>query len=290
MLTAFSQSQCSGSSTSTGQSQVVTANDQTSSAGDKPLVVQSNEGFWGHLNPFARKKWVNRQLDPVKDRLNELDELSAKNARDIKAVDERSQAGIRQAQNTADQASQQATNANSTATQAQEVARQSQARTQQLGTTVANLDQYQPVSDTEIRFRPGQRVLNVKAKDALDGIATQLQGQKGYLIEVQGYSPIRGEAGVQNSQKLADSVVRYFVEQHQVPIYRIHVVGMGNAAAQSSDGTTSGGSVVHVTLVQNSLAALNTTGGSGGSPIGATQQQMSVPSPGNAASAPAAKQ
>src|SRR5487761_1333595 len=37
-----------------------------------PLPVKSNEGFWGHMNPFARKKWVHRQIDPVKDRLNEL--------------------------------------------------------------------------------------------------------------------------------------------------------------------------------------------------------------------------
>src|ERR1700759_3631817 len=42
-----------------------------------PLQPQSNEGFWGHLNPFARKKWVNRQTQPIRDRLNELDQLSS---------------------------------------------------------------------------------------------------------------------------------------------------------------------------------------------------------------------
>ena len=112
------------------------------------------------MNPFARKKWVNRQLDPVKDRLNELDQLQAKNANDIKDVDARAQAGIHQAQSTADQASQTATTANNTATQAQQQAQQASTQTAQLNGTVSNLDQYQRVNDIEIRFRPGQTVLN----------------------------------------------------------------------------------------------------------------------------------
>ncbi len=265
-------------------------NDSSTYATGKPLQTQSNEGFWGHLNPFARKAWVKRQVDPVKDRLNELDQLNASNASAIKDVDQRAQAGIHKAQDTADQASQQATSASSSAAQAQQLADQSAQTTQKLTSTVSGLDRYNPVSDTEIHFRPGQTSLNVKAKDALDGIATQLQGQHGYLIEVQGYSQTSGQAGVQSSQRLADSVVRYLVEQHNVPVYRIHVLGMGNAATQSSDRATTSGSVVHVTLVQNSLAALNSSGASGGSPIGATQQPMSQPSPRSAASSPSVQQ
>src|SRR5665811_482343 len=68
--------------------------DSSTYATGKPLAGQSKEGFWGHLNPFARKKWVNRQVDPIKDRTNELDQLQSKNANDIKDVDSRAQAGI----------------------------------------------------------------------------------------------------------------------------------------------------------------------------------------------------
>src|SRR5215470_10349092 len=58
---------------------------QPADSGDRasqlqPLTYQQHEGFWGHLNPFARKKYVQRQLQPVRDRMNELDELTAKNA------------------------------------------------------------------------------------------------------------------------------------------------------------------------------------------------------------------
>lgn len=249
-------------------------NDASTYATGQPLSTKSNEGFWGKLNPLARKKWVKRQVAPVKDRLNELDQLSAKNASDIKDVDARAQAGIHKAQDTADQAGQQAKQADTQANQAQQLATQATTQTAELNTTVSNLDQYQQIADMEIHFRRVQTTLNAKAKEALDQVATQLAGQKGYIVEVQGYSQVRGQAGIRRSQSMADAVVRYLVVDHQIPVYRIYRVAMGNAphdTAQSREG----GTVVHVTLMHNSLAALNTpaaTTNTGGSPIGATQQ------------------
>ena len=277
-VSAFAQSttpqaQQPSDQTAPSSSSTMSPSDNATYATGKPLPQdQSKEGFWGHMNPFARKKWVNRQLNPVKDRLNELDQLSAKNANDIKDVDSRAQAGIHRAQSTADQADQQATVAANTANQAQSTAQQASAHTSQLNTTVSNLDQYEQVSDTEIRFRSGQTSLNAKAKDALDEVATQLQGQKGYLVEVQGYSRVGGQAGIQSSQRMADAVVRYLVTNHQIPVYRIHQVAMGKVKLETSDGTAPRGSVVHVTLVHNSLAAMNGQTPVGAQPTGATRQ------------------
>jgi outer membrane protein OmpA-like peptidoglycan-associated protein len=222
------------------------------------------------MNPFARKRWVNRQTDPIKDRLNELDQLQARNANQIKDVDTRAQAGIHQAQSTADQASQTAVTANNTANQANQTAQQASTETTRLNTTVANLDHFQKVNDTEIHFRPGQTVLNEKAKDALDQIASQVRGQRGYVLEIKGFSHSSGQAGIRNSQHMADAVVRYLAA-HDVPVYRIYRVAMGNASAGSDSDNTPRGSVVTVSVLQNSLAALNTSSSGAGSPIGATQ-------------------
>jgi len=263
--------------------------DNSTYATGKPLPTKTNEGFWGHLNPLARKKWVNRQVGPVKDRLNELDQLTAKNGKDIKDLDERATAGIQKAQTTADGANQLATTANTQAGQASQLAQQASIRTDNLNTTVSNLDQYQPIADTEIHFRSGQTMLNAKAKAALDDVATKLQGQKGYIVEVQGYSRSRGQAGIASSQNMADAVVRYLVVEHNIPVYRIYRVALGNAPVEDQSGKAARGSLVHVTLMHNSLAALNAPSSEGASPIGATQQSPTQPSPQGAASQPMAQ-
>ena len=59
---------------------------------------KQKEGFWGRVNPMARKKWVKKRLDPINDRLTELDQVNAKNSSDIKDVDSRATAGIKKAQ------------------------------------------------------------------------------------------------------------------------------------------------------------------------------------------------
>src|ERR1039458_7431499 len=83
-----------------------------------PSITPRREGFWGRVNPWARKKWVKRQTDPINDRLSELDGLSAKNSKDISDVDARSQAGIHHAQSAADAANQVASAADEQAKQA----------------------------------------------------------------------------------------------------------------------------------------------------------------------------
>jgi hypothetical protein len=51
---------------------------------------------------------------------------------------------------------------------------------------------------------------------------------------VQGFSSGRGRAAIENSQKLIDSVVRYLILNHEIPCFRIYVLGVGNAPRQAS--------------------------------------------------------
>lgn len=277
-LPAMAQSSASQAATSattspaatTGANGTMNPADNGTYATGAPLATKSKEGFWGHLNPLARKKWVNRQLDPVKGRLNELDQLQAKNSNDIKSLDAKTAAGIHQAQSTADQANQMATGANTTAGQAQQLAQQASMQTSQINTTVAGLDQYQKISDTELVFRPGQTMLNARAKQALDQVATQLQGQKGYVVEVSGYSKLKGQAGISSSQRMSDAVVRYLVEDHQVPVYKIHQIALGNVKPE--DGTdVPQGNAVRVSVMENSL------GTPGGAPAGGATTGVANP-------------
>jgi outer membrane protein OmpA-like peptidoglycan-associated protein len=233
--------------------------------GKQPLQVETHEGFWGKMNPFARKKYVQRQTQPIRDRVNELDELTAGNTKMIKDVDSRAQQGIQLASAKANEADQHAVDAGNKAQAAQQTATQANTRLTTVEQVVGNIDQYKAATQTEIRFRPGQSVLSQNAKTALDDMATPLKSQRGYIIEVQGFSSGHGQAAIATSQKMADSVVRYLVLNHDIPVYRIYVVGMGNAPVPSANADeqaktkrTSGGRV-EISLLKNDLEQLAST-------------------------------
>src|SRR5580765_1687406 len=252
----------------------------TAGASGKPaLQPDTHEGFWGKINPFARKKYVQRQTAPIRDRVNELDELTSSNSKMIKDTDSRATEGIRLASTKANEADQHAIDAGNKAQLAQQTATQANTRLTTVEQVVGNIDQYKASTQTEIRFRPGQSVLSQNAKTALDEMATPLKTQRGYIIEVQGFSSGRGQAAIATSQKMADSVVRYLVLNHDIPVYRIYVVGMGNAPVQSANadqGTKAkrmSGGRVEVSLLKNDLeqrAQGNTT-------APATQDQQAPP-------------
>jgi outer membrane protein OmpA-like peptidoglycan-associated protein len=270
---ATSQSSSQPASSPTQGSQPASApnpsSDQNMSA-LQPLQPDYQQGFWGKLNPFARKKYVQRQLAPIRNRVNELDDLTAANAKEIKDVDARAQEGIRQADAKATQADQHAIDAGNRAQQANQTALQASNRLNTVEQVVGNIDQYHPATQLEIRFRPGQTALTAKAKQALDDMTADLKDQKGYIIQVQGFSP----AGIQSSQAMANSVVRYLVEKNEVPVYLIFSMGLGNAklpVAEDSTGKPAHGNRVEISLLKNDIDQLAVMNQSSGKMAAGTQ-------------------
>ncbi|HEY1577974.1 MAG TPA: OmpA family protein [Terracidiphilus sp.] len=257
-------------------------------------IQEQKEGFWGRVNPMARKKWVKKRLDPINDRLTELDQVNAKNASDIKDVDSRATAGIKKAQDSAEAANQTATAAGDQAKKANDTAVAASGHVDTLNTTVSGLDTYKPISDVQVPFRNGSPVLSKDAKAKLDDMAKSLEGHQGYIIEIEARSPAAGSAGMASSQREAEAVQRYLVTEHEIPVYRMHAVALGNAHIdeQSTEmaSTTPADqtapkpaathhreripSEVHIKLMENSLAAQGTTSPHGmASSTGAEQQQ-----------------
>jgi outer membrane protein OmpA-like peptidoglycan-associated protein len=249
----------------TAQTAAQPATKADTATGKDPLQPETRQGFWGKMNPFARKKYVARQTQPIRDRINELDELTASNTKAIKDTDARAQQGIQLASAKANEADQHAIDAGNRAQAAQQTATQAHTRLNTVEKVVTNIDQYQPSAQTEIRFKPGQTVLSQAAKTALDEMATPLKGQRGYVVEVQGFASGHGQVAIANSQKMAESVVRYLALNHDIPIYRIYLVGMGNAPvpATSTEGEAKPkritGGRVEVSLLKNDLEQLAST-------------------------------
>jgi len=252
------QAQSTGNPQSTPPS---AAQEQQPSPEAQSSLSAPKEGFWGHVNPFARKKWVQKRLDPINDRLSELDQVNAKNAQDIKDVDSRAQAGIHQAQSTADEANQAAQAAGTEAQTASNAAQQASGHVDSINTTVNGLDQFKQTSDIEVAFRPGTSTLTADSRQKLDDLAAGLTGHQGYILEMEAHSPASGSVGISSSERLNEAVKRYLVEQHQIPVYRLHSVALGNAQTASTSGDDSAketrirSNSVHIRLMENSLAA-----------------------------------
>jgi outer membrane protein OmpA-like peptidoglycan-associated protein len=272
---AFAQtSSTSDQSNPPAAAQTSSTQSTDTATGKQPLQAPAREGFWGRVNPFARKNYVKRQTEPIRDRINELDDLTAANSKSIKDTDARSQAGIKMASDKANEADEHAIDAGNKATAAQQSAQQASARIQTVETVVGNIDQYKASNQTEIRFKPGQTMLSKNAKDALDEMANTVKGQRGYIIEVQGFSSGKGQIAISNSQKMAESVVRYMVLNHEIPVYRIYLVGMGNAPVEGADEKTKhiSGGRVEISLLKNDLEQLSSN--SSAPTTGMDQQQQ----------------
>ena len=201
------------------------------------------------LHPFASKEYVRRHVQPIRDQLNELEELTAFSSKTIRDVDARAQQGIQMVSEKTSMADEHAQDATNKAQMAHQTVASLNTRLSGDETVVGNIDQFKSAQQTEIRFRPGQTVLSKQAKDALDEMAAPLKSQRGYIIEVQGFSSGQGQAAIANSRKMADSVERYLVLNHEIPAYRIYVIGLGNIpAAPHATGTR-----VEVSVMKNDL-------------------------------------
>ena len=88
---------------------------------------------------------------------------------------------------------------------------------------ISALDDYVPQETTSVNFRVGSSVLTAEGKAKLDAIATKALNAKGYVLEVTGFADSTGgtERNRALSQRRADAVIRYLVEQHQIPLRRI---------------------------------------------------------------------
>lgn len=190
----------------------------------------------------ASKNYVKQQTTPLINKTNELDDLTAKNSREIKDVDARAQAGIQAVNAKTAEASQKAQTAGQNAAQAQQVADVATNRVGVLSNTVANLDNYHPVAETSVKFGFNKDNLTPKAKQALDQLAGSISSTKGYIITLEGGTDSVGSEAYNYglSQRRADAVTQYLASKFNVPAFKIYVIGLGKDKPVESNKTASG--------------------------------------------------
>jgi outer membrane protein OmpA-like peptidoglycan-associated protein len=182
----------------------------------------------------ASKNYVKQQTTPLINKTNELDDLTAKNTKDIKDVDARAQAGIQAVNAKTEQVEQKAQSAGQTAASAQQMADAANGRVGVLTNTVANLDNYHAVAETSVKFGFNKDNLTPAATQALDQLAAS--------IALEGGTDSLGPADYNYdlSQRRASSVIQYLATKYSVPAYKIYVIGLGKDKPVESNKTSAG--------------------------------------------------
>jgi len=108
---------------------------------------------------------------------------------------------------------------------------------------ISSLDEFTPQQSINVNFRNRSAVLTPDAKKQIDEVAAFAQNAAGYLIEVTGfaYESRNKAANTRLSQQRAESVVRYLVENHNIPLRRIVTpYGLGSANPVADTTTRAG--------------------------------------------------
>lgn len=194
----------------------------------------------------ATKKHVRQQIGPVETRVGSVERRTAEQAaalgdveNNVSRVDERAMEADRKAVaagQAAQNAQTSADNAKGRADEAHSMADQTRSR---LTEVVGNLDNYQHVTTESVFFALNKHKLTDEEILKLDDAVAKLQGNNNYVLEIQGFTDKTGSAAknLELSRRRADEVVRYLTVKHNVPLRRIHVLGVGEDIPNADNST-----------------------------------------------------
>ncbi len=189
---------------------------------------------------------VQNRVRPVEVRLEDAENRlgrSEQNAQhlsgqvdELMAISNAARGGAKAAQETADAAQL-------AAKTAQESANTANAGVRAANERIASLDDFEVRQSTVVNFDVGSTALSGDAKALLDRLASEARAVSGYVIEVTGYASADGNEAFNRrlSEQRANAVVRYLVEQSQVPLRRITTpFGYGEKLPVADNSTRQG--------------------------------------------------
>jgi OmpA-OmpF porin, OOP family len=183
---------------------------------------------------YARNR-INERVTPLEQRAGELEETSRRNSQDISKIG----SDITEVRGRTDRAQSQADTALARADEANSRAGSTE---QSLGDLRANIDKYSLQNTAAVNFKFDSYQLTPEAQQALDQIAAQIKDRGNFILEIQGFADSTGTTGYNNqlTQKRADAVRRYLAEQHNIPLFRMHILGFGEVRAVADNQTREG--------------------------------------------------
>jgi outer membrane protein OmpA-like peptidoglycan-associated protein len=188
----------------------------------------------------ATKKYVQNTTAPIQAKVDQVGDQTNKNGQQIQqtrtdltaninGVDEKAQSGISAAKEQAMTAQNSARDAMNKANDASTMANQDSEEIKGLRQVVSNLDDYKQVADLTIPFGFNKYTLTDKDRENLDSMVANASKNKRYFIAVEGFTDRTGSRQYNEvlSRKRADAVTEYLVAKHDIPTFRIHMIGLG---------------------------------------------------------------
>ncbi|MFP5262564.1 MAG: OmpA family protein [Blastocatellia bacterium] len=187
----------------------------------------------------ATKKYVRNRVServtPLENRTGELEETSRRNTQDISRIG-RDVEEVRQrterAQQQADRAASAAEQANSRVTGVE----------QSVTELRNNIDKYTVQKTVTVQFKVGKSDLLPEAMAQLDELASQIKDRNGFILEIEGFASSDGDMTMNDrlSQARSESVRRYLAERHNIPLFRMSILGFGESRPVADNETREG--------------------------------------------------
>jgi outer membrane protein OmpA-like peptidoglycan-associated protein len=177
----------------------------------------------------ATKGYVRNTVEPVSAKVNQVDQKVDKETQDRTAEAQQTNQRVDENSRNIDATTEVAKTADSQSKTAIAKADQNANGLSDLRNVVANIDDYNPGDKATVLFAFNQSTLTAQAKADLDQIASKVSNIKRYFITVKGFTDQTGSGAYNDrlSRERANQVVSYLVGTHNIPVYRIHVVGLG---------------------------------------------------------------
>jgi len=196
----------------------------------------------------ATRKYVRETAAPVQAKVDQVGEQTTQNSQqiqstraDLKQLDEKTANGINAAKEKANAADQHAADAdrhageadrhaNDAMTKATQADSKADANMQALRTAVANIDDYKVQTAAAVPFGFNQYKIAEDARHDVDALIVAAKSDSRYFIVVEGYTDKTGDKDYNEalSKRRADEVVQYLVAKGDIPIFRIHTIGLGD--------------------------------------------------------------
>jgi OmpA-OmpF porin, OOP family len=178
------------------------------------------------LGGCATKKYVAQTVDPVNAKVNQVDQNNQKTQKQLDEAEPRISAADEKATSADNRATDAIGRADAASKKSDQVRDQLRS---ELNDRIADLDDYKASSPVTVLFKVNSAVLSDDSKQQLDQMSQSVTGAKRYFIAIQGFTDKTGSAeyNLELSRRRAEAVQTYLVGQHNVPVYRIQLVGLG---------------------------------------------------------------